>query len=60
MPIWIINNLKMLCYDGIDVSEGIDIDKTSELKQNNICHYWCFLNKGFNFQRNFCNRAMIY
>ena len=29
----------MLCYDGIDVSEGIDVDKTSELKQNNICHY---------------------
>ena len=29
----------MLHYDGIDVSEGIDVNKTSESKEYNICHY---------------------
>ena len=35
----------MLYYDGIDVSEEIDINKTSASKECNICHYWYFLNK---------------
>ena len=35
----------MLYYDRIDVSEGIDVNKTSESKKCNICHYWYFLNK---------------
>ena len=30
MPILIINNIKTLCYDRIDVSGGIDINTTSE------------------------------
>ena len=25
--------------------------------QCNISHYWCFLNKGFKFQTNACNRC---
>ena len=33
----------MLYYDKIDVSEGIDVDKTSELKECDICHYWFFI-----------------
>ena len=36
----------MLYYDGIDVSEKIDVDKTSKSKECDICHYWYFLNKG--------------
>ena len=47
----------MLYYDKIDVSEGIDVDKTSELKECDICHYWYYLNKGFKFQPNVCNRC---
>ena len=35
----------MLYYDRIDVSEGIDVNKTSESKECNICYYWYFLNK---------------
>ena len=35
---------KMLYYDKIDVSEGIDVNKTSASKECNICHYWYFLN----------------
>ena len=47
----------MLYYDRIDVSEGTDVNKTSESKKCNICHYWYFLNKGFKFQPNVCNRC---
>ena len=37
-----MNNIKMLYYDRINVSEGIDTNKTSASKQCNICHYWHF------------------
>ena len=40
----------MLYYDGIDVSEWIDVIKTSASKEYDICHYWHFLDKGFRFQ----------
>ena len=33
----------MLENDRIDISEGIDTDKTSASKECNICHYWYFL-----------------
>ena len=39
----------MLYYARIDVSEGIDVNKTSKSKECDICHYWYFLNKGFKF-----------
>ena len=45
----------MLYYDRFDVSEGIDVNKTSESKECDICHYWYFLDKGFNFQPHVCN-----
>ena len=28
----------MLCYDRIDVPEGIDVNKTSASKECDICH----------------------
>ena len=31
--------IKMLYYDRIDCSEGIDINKTSASKEYGICHY---------------------
>ena len=42
----------MLYYDRIEVSEGMDVNKTSESKECNICHYWYFLDEGFKFQLN--------
>ena len=45
----------MIHYDRIHVSEGIDVNKTSESKAWDICHYWYFSNKGFKFQPNVCN-----
>ena len=50
-----MNNLKLLYYDRIDVSEGTNINKTSSSKQCDICHYWYFVDKGFKFQPNVCN-----
>ena len=42
-----MNNIKMLYYDRIDVSEEIDTNKASKSKEWDICHYWYSLNKGF-------------
>ena len=47
----------MLPFDRIDVSEGTDINKASELKECDICHYWYFLNYSFKFQPNVCNKC---
>ena len=52
-----MNNIKMLYYDRTDVSERIDVNKTSTSKECDICHYWYFLNKGFKIQTNVCNRC---
>ena len=38
----------MIYYDRIDVSDGIDVNKTSASKECDICHYWYFLNDSFN------------
>ena len=45
----------MLEYDRVDISEGIDIDKTNKSKACNICHYWYFLDKNFNYEPYLCN-----
>ena len=45
----------MLEYDRIDISEGIGTDKTSASKECNICHYWYFLDKNFNYDPYLCN-----
>ena len=51
-----MNNIKMLYFDIVEVSEGIDVNKTSASKEYGICSYCCyFLNKGFKYQWNVCN-----
>ena len=47
----------MLYYDRIYISEWIDGNNTRKSKECDICHYWYFLNKGFKFQPNVCNRC---
>ena len=47
----------MLHYDRIDVAEETGVNKTSESKECDICHYWYVLNKCFKFQPNVCNRC---
>ena len=46
----------MIYYDRIDVSEVIDVNKTSKSKEGENCQYRQFLYKGFRFQPNVCNR----
>ena len=50
-----VKNTQMSHYDRIDVSEGIDVTKTSASKECDICHYWYFLNYSFIIQSNVCN-----
>ena len=45
----------MLEYDRIDISEGIDVNKTSASKECDICHYWYFKDIGFNYGPYLCN-----
>ena len=45
----------MLEYDRIDISGGIDTDKTCASKECNTCHSWYFLDKNFNYGRYLCN-----
>ena len=45
----------MLEYDRMDISEGININKTSASKECDICHYWYFLDKNFNYEPYLCN-----
>ena len=45
----------MLEIDRIDISEEIDINKTNISKECDICHYWYFLNKSFNYEPYLCN-----
>ena len=45
----------MLYYDRINNSEETVVNKTSEPKEYDICHYWYFSNTGFKFQPNTFN-----
>ena len=39
----------MLKYDKIDITEGIDVDKTNKSRECMFCHYWYCLNKNFSY-----------
>ena len=54
-----INNINMLCYNRIEISEGINVNKTSEEKDRDICHYWYFLDTGFKIQPDVCKWVLI-
>ena len=45
----------MLEYERIDISEGIDIDKTNKSKERMFCHYWYFINKSFCYGPYLCD-----
>ena len=40
----------MLQYQKNDVSEGIDVNKTSASKECELFHYWFFKDAGFKFE----------
>ena len=45
----------MLEYDRIDISEGIDVNKTSLSKECDICHYRSFKDICFKYEKYLCN-----
>ena len=45
----------MLEYYKIDISEGIDVNKTDKSKECMLCHYWYFLNKNFTYGPYLCD-----
>ena len=52
-----MNNKKMLYFDKIDFSEGIDVNKTSASKECDVSSYWYSLTYSFKFEPNACNRC---
>ena len=44
----------MLQYKRINVSEGIDVNKTSLSKECMLCYYWYFKDVGFKFDEHIC------
>ena len=44
----------MLQCDRIDISEGIDVNKTNASKKWDICHYWYFKDISFMYEQYLC------
>ena len=44
-------------YQKIDVSKGININKTNVSKKCELCHYWFFKDIGFKFEEHVCNKC---
>ena len=47
--------IKMLVYERIDISDGIDVDMSNKSKGYMLCHYWYFLNKNFSYGPYLCD-----
>ena len=47
----------MLQYKNIDISEGVDTNKTSASKECMLCHYWYFKDFGFKLEPHVCNKC---
>ena len=45
----------MLEYERIDISEGIDDNKTNLSKVCMLCHYWYFLDRNFSYGPYLCD-----
>ena len=47
----------MLAYEGINISDGIDVNKSYESKECTLCHYWYFLDKSFSYRPYLCDEG---
>ena len=47
----------MLQYERIDVSEGIDLNKSDKSKECMICYYWYFKDIAYKYKPYICNRC---
>ena len=50
-------NYKNATIQKIDVSEGINVNKTSASKECELFHYWFFKDIGFKFEEHVCNKC---
>ena len=39
--------IKILVYEKINISDGIDVGMSDKSKECMLCHYWYFLDKSF-------------
>ena len=49
----------MIESERIDISEGINVNKTNLSKECDICHYWYFKDIGFKYEPYLCNGLII-
>ena len=42
-------------YININISEGVDLNKTIASKECKVCHYWFFKDIGFESEEHVCN-----
>ena len=47
----------MLAYERIDISDGIDVNKSDKSKECTVCHYWYFLYKNFSYGSYLCDEC---
>ena len=52
MFVWII---RIIEYDRIDISQGINVDMSNKSKDCVLCHYWYFSNKNFSYGPYLCD-----
>ena len=45
----------MLESEKIDISDGIDVNKSHKSKEFMLCHYWYFLDKSFSYGPYLCD-----
>ena len=45
----------MLEYEKIDISDGIDVNKSDKSKECMLCLYWYFLDKSFSYGLYLCD-----
>ena len=49
--------MKIPQYNRIDISKGIDINKTKASIECMLWHYWYFKDVGFKFELHVCNKC---
>ena len=47
----------MLAYERIDISDGIDVNKSYESKECMLYHYWYFLGESFSYGPYLCDEC---
>ena len=47
----------MLQYERIDISGGVDPNKSDKSKESIVCHYWYFKDIGYKYEPHVCNKC---